>query len=215
MSQGAMAVNDQDVEANRDTSQIRNTSSEIQLLPWRKTKVPTLVKPPQNPTDIPESHLAWILADKLDAPEFSRFAVANFISHSECVESEGTFQCIQDNTMENSALAVYARKWKVHQENKGSARESVDPGAWEIDHWYTSCSQDIGPCRHQSNVAVQRHQDPSYGSNAWMIYLPLGLLLLGAVGGGITLLVYFYYVIIPVAVGLLFIGFLIVCCLVN
>jgi hypothetical protein len=114
---------------------------------------------------------AWMLADKLIAPEFGKYALAQFVQHVHLMTAE-RLAAMYTQTSRDSPLRLFCSRWiafcrgskindvsKVLQRNEyeelniSIQGSSDDPRRYEIGHWYEPCGKSMAPeCLHGTNA---------------------------------------------------------------
>lgn len=113
---------------------------------------------------------AWMLADKLLAPEFGKFALAQFVRFVHLMSAK-RLAVVYTQTSRDSALRLFCSRWiafcrqgKGNDVSKVLQREeyeemnisiqgsSDDPRRYQVEHWYSACGKEMDPsCVHAAN----------------------------------------------------------------
>ena len=114
---------------------------------------------------------AWMPADKLIAPEFGKYALAQFVQHVHLMTAE-RLATVYTQTSRDSPLRLFCSRWiafcrgsknndvsKVLQRNEHEELNisiqgsSDDPRRYETGHWYEPCGKSMAPeCLHGTNT---------------------------------------------------------------
>ena len=114
----------------------------------------------------------WILADKLVAIQYSKFALAHFIQGVQITPASVFVQIVQE-TMPRSALHLFVLEWvafsRFHRFHAGRSLEGfsefglitdMDPRQASLDHWYDECARNSQKtCHHQYYHRVLKTAD--------------------------------------------------------
>ena len=132
---------------------------------------------------------AWLFARKMCAPGFERYALSHII-RSCSLQGSGYFAHIEGKADPKSALLRFSNHWvawnasfavdgKSEYEQLAAAKlanlvnhNTNDPRIYEIEHWYSSCGDQINPaCTHDPVVrenavnalSASRRPEPIWG----------------------------------------------------
>ncbi|KAF2973065.1 hypothetical protein GQX73_g611 [Xylaria multiplex] len=142
-----------------------------------------------------ESLEAWVLARKLQVPDFEKYALSEFIQNCS-LASFGPWDYIERAIPQGSPLRRFSDYWVAWNYFwvRGSASEfsgldasrlvgrardsTVDPRTYDIIHWYERCGDTIGSCcshnpmtRREEEFERQRpvrEEEPEWGQS-WEI----------------------------------------------
>ena len=118
---------------------------------------------------------AWFLAGRLEAPEFEKYALSQFIQNcSLCLF--GPWQQIQDEASVGSSLFRFSSHWiawnhhlagggKSEYSGLDAAKLAIqvsgktrDPRIYDIEHWYSPCGAEINPDSKCDHDPLRREQ---------------------------------------------------------
>lgn len=140
---------------------------------------------------------AWMLADKLIAPEFGKYALAKFVQHVHLITAE-RLATMYTQTSRDSPLRLFCSRWiafcrdsekngisKVLQRDENEELNisvqgsSDDPRRYEIGHWYEPCGKSMAPECHHGTITPQ--MDWPRMRQAWTSWPRLSMVLMYAV----------------------------------
>jgi hypothetical protein len=123
---------------------------------------------------------AYVLADKLVAVDFSRFALSRVIQNAHLLDVYD-MEFIYEDTLPNTPLRLFAARWarwrcslrptlwesshngelqreRRYREPHMDNQIVLDPRGFEIEHWYSECGRTGAPCNH---ATVQTGSNPT------------------------------------------------------
>lgn len=117
-----------------------------------------------------KSATAWLLARKLRAVQFRRFALSQFVQN--CALSDlSTWVCIEKEAASKSPLRRFSEHWiawnfhlaagvpsefanlKAAQRANEVTQTTRDPRIYDLNHWYSDCGDNLNPsCSHDPDI---------------------------------------------------------------
>ena len=111
---------------------------------------------------------AWIIGDKLQAVEFTQYALGKVIQYAELLDIH-CMEYIYESALPNSALRLFCSEWVSwwvlqnrsrhlwestrnrefqRDRQRGLYSGAQDPRRFEVQHWYSQCGKLKTPCQH-------------------------------------------------------------------
>jgi hypothetical protein len=117
-----------------------------------------------------KSATAWLLARKLRAAQFKRFALSQFVQN--CALSDlSTWVCIEKEAVSKSPLRRFSEHWiawnfhlaaggpseladlEAAQRANLVTQTTRDPRIYDLEHWYSDCGDNLNPsCSHDPDI---------------------------------------------------------------
>ena len=134
-------------------------------------------KPNSNSTGwVTAAERAWILGDKLQAVEFTQYALGKVIQYAELLDIH-CMERIYETALPDSALRLFCSEWvswwvdrnrsrhlwestrnrELQRDRRRGLRERPrDPRRFEVLHWYSPCGKLGTPCQHATRSTERR-----------------------------------------------------------